>query len=167
MLDKQFWFILQWYTSLITQCFMIFVQGWKSILVQMKRKDKLTKMKIWCLDFILDIVILPKKLKIYILTTTMDSLSLNVIDQKIWMQLSNALKFLVGKKSKFSCTLLKVWSWGWKWNNILLLSTMLVCEHENESMWASSICISRYPTTNEGAYNINTYNIGIHNIVIL
>jgi len=42
-------------------------------------------------------------------------------------------------------------------------STMLVCEHENASMWH----ISRYSIAIEGIYNINTYNIGIYNIVIL
>jgi len=35
---------------------------------------------------------------------------------------------------------------------------MLVCEYENTSMWAFNICISRYPTTIEGAYNINNWN---------
>jgi len=44
---------------------------------------------------------------------------------------------------------------------------MIVCEYENESMWVWSIYISIYPTTIEGAYNINTYNIGIYKIVAL
>jgi len=47
------------------------------------------------------------------------------------------------------------------------ITTMLVCEHENVSMWALSMYISRYFTSIEGAYNINTYNIGIYNIVAL
>ncbi len=44
---------------------------------------------------------------------------------------------------------------------------MLVCEDENERMWALCICISGYTTTIEGTYNINTYNIGIYNIATL
>jgi len=45
-------------------------------------------------------------------------------------------------------------------------TTMLVCDHENASMRALSICLSGYPTTIEGAYNINTYNIAIYHIII-
>jgi len=41
---------------------------------------------------------------------------------------------------------------------------MLVCVHENASMWALSMHISIYTTTIEGDYNINTYNIGMYNI---
>jgi len=44
---------------------------------------------------------------------------------------------------------------------------MLVCEHENASLWALSAYISRYPTTIEDVYNTNTYNIGLYNIVAL
>jgi len=51
--------------------------------------------------------------------------------------------------------------------NDLSYPMVLVCEHENVSMWPLSMHISRYPTTIEGAYNINTYNIGIYGIVIL
>lgn len=44
---------------------------------------------------------------------------------------------------------------------------MLVCKHENVSMWALSMYISRYITPIEGDYNKYTYNIGIYSIVIL
>jgi len=44
---------------------------------------------------------------------------------------------------------------------------MLVCEHENASTSASSMYIIIYTTTIEGDYNINTYNIGMYNIVAL
>jgi len=37
----------------------------------------------------------------------------------------------------------------------------------NESMWASSMYISRYTTIIEGDYNINTYNIDIYNIIVI
>jgi len=47
------------------------------------------------------------------------------------------------------------------------IPTMLVHEHENASMWASSMYISINTTTIEGDYNINIYNIGMYNIVVL
>jgi len=48
------------------------------------------------------------------------------------------------------------------------LAMILVCEHENMSMWTLSICINRYTTTIESTYyNVNTYNIDIYNIITL
>jgi len=44
---------------------------------------------------------------------------------------------------------------------------MLVFEHENASMWALRMYISVYTTTIEVDYKINSYNIGIYNIVAL
>jgi len=38
-----------------------------------------------------------------------------------------------------------------------LLPKMLACDHGNGSILTLSIHIRRYPTTIEGAYNINTY----------
>jgi len=47
---------------------------------------------------------------------------------------------------------------------------MLACkhgeEHGNTRIWALNICIIRYITTIEGAYNINIYFIGTYNIGI-
>jgi len=49
----------------------------------------------------------------------------------------------------------------------IIVTITLVYKHKNASMWALSICISRYPTIIEESYNINTYNVGIYKIGIL
>jgi len=43
----------------------------------------------------------------------------------------------------------------------------LACEHGNVSLQTLNIYTSRYSITIEGAYSINTYNIGICKIGIL
>jgi len=53
-------------------------------------------------------------------------------------------------------------SYGYIW-----IPTVLVCEHENASMWALNTHINRYTTIIEGVYNVNTYNIGTYIIITL
>jgi len=44
---------------------------------------------------------------------------------------------------------------------VINATTTLVCEPRSVSLWALSLNISKYLTTIEGVYNIDTYNIGV------